>query len=96
MDGNQALQLIDAHKAVKRLWDADHTDLCNKIKRNYALERIANEFDIDVSAVKMEIKNLRSRFSKERQKTLKRKSGSVADETYVSSWLHLLFLLRAH
>ncbi|KAE9525633.1 hypothetical protein AGLY_014160, partial [Aphis glycines] len=70
----------------KLLWDANHTDYCNKIKRNDALERIGNEFNIDVSAVKIKIKNLRSFFSKERQKSLKRKSGSGADETYVSLW----------
>lgn len=86
MDENKTLQFIEAYKAAKLLWDANHSDYCNKIKRNDALESIANEFNIDVSAVKIKIKNLRSYFSKERQKSLKRKSGSGADETYVSSW----------
>ncbi|KAL4147839.1 hypothetical protein QTP88_002177 [Uroleucon formosanum] len=86
MDENQTLKFIESYKTAKLLWDANHTDYCNKIKRNYALERIGNGFNIDVSAVKIKIKNLRSYFSKERQKSLNRKSGSGADETYVSSW----------
>lgn len=86
MDENKTLQFIESYKAAKLLWDANHPDYCNKIKRNDALESIANEFNIDVSAVKIKIKNLRSYFSKERQKSLKRKSGLGADETYVSSW----------
>lgn len=92
-DENQTLKFIESYKAAKLLWDANHTDYCNKIKRNDALERIGNEFNIDVSAVKIKIKNLRSYFSKERQKSLKRKSGSGADETYVSSWFAYKSLL---
>ncbi|VVC27155.1 MADF domain [Cinara cedri] len=97
MDGNQTLRFIEAYKAAKLIWDANHTDYCNKIKRNGALERVANEFNTGVSVVKIKIKNLRSYFPKERQKSLKRKSGSGADETNVSSWFAyapLSFLLR--
>jgi len=83
---NQTLQFIEAYKAATLLWDSNHTDYCNKIKRNDALERIASEFNIDVSVVKIKIKNLRSYFSKEHQKTLKRNSCSGVDENYVSSW----------
>jgi len=43
IDENQTLQFLEAYKAAKLLWDAIHTDYCNKIKRNDALERIANE-----------------------------------------------------
>lgn len=86
MDKNQTLQFIEAYKAAKLLWDANHTDYCDRIKRNDALERIANEFNIDVPAVKIKIKNLRSYFLKEHQKFLKRKFDSGADETYVPSW----------
>jgi len=50
---NQTLHFIDSYKAEKLLWDANHTDYCNRIQRN----RIANEFNIDVSAVQIEIKN---------------------------------------
>lgn len=85
MDENQTLLFIEAYKAAKLLWDANHVDYCNEFKRNDALEYIGNEINLDASAVKVKIKNLRSYFSKERQKTLK-KSGSGADETYVSSW----------
>jgi len=45
--------------------------------------------DSDVFAVKVKVTNLRYYFSKERKKkkkTLEKKSGSGADETYVSSW----------
>lgn len=72
MDENQTLLFIEAYKAVKLLWDANHADYCNKFKRNDALEYIGNEFNLDASAVKVKIKNLRSYFSKERQKTLKK------------------------
>lgn len=95
MDKNKTLQFIESYKAAKLLWDSNHPDYWNKIKRNDALESIANEFNIDISAVKIKIKNLRSYFSKECQKSLKRKSGSGADETYVSScfaYAHLLFV----
>ncbi|VVC36014.1 MADF domain [Cinara cedri] len=85
MDENRTLQFIEAYKAAKLLRDANHTDYCNTIKINDALERVANEFNIGVSAVKIKIKNLRFYFPKERQKSLNRKSGSGADETNVSS-----------
>lgn len=42
MDENQTLKFIESYKAAKLLCDANHTDYCNKIKRNDALERIGN------------------------------------------------------
>lgn len=69
---NQTLQFIEAYKAAaKLLWDANHIlIIVTKLKEMSvgALERIANEFNIDVSAVKIKIKNVRSYFLKERQK----------------------------
>lgn len=32
MDENQTLKFIESYKAAKLLWDANHTDYCNKIK----------------------------------------------------------------
>jgi len=59
MDEHQTLQFIEIYKAEKLLWGANYTDYCNNIKRN-ALESIANEFNIDVSAIKIKIKILNS------------------------------------
>ncbi|KAL4131415.1 hypothetical protein QTP88_008730 [Uroleucon formosanum] len=53
MDKNKTLQFIESYKAAKLLWDSNHPDYCNKMKRNDALESIANEFNIDISAVKI-------------------------------------------
>jgi len=51
------------------------------------LESIANEFNIDVFAVKVKVKIRAIFFQKSAKKRLKKKSsGSGADETYVSSW----------
>lgn len=53
---------------------------------------------MDTAAVKLKIKSLRSYFSKERQKVLKKKSGSGTDENYTSSWFaykSLLFISDA-
>jgi len=50
---------------------------------------------MDASAVKSKIKSLRSYFSKERQKVLKKKSGSGTEENYSSTWFaynSLLFI----
>jgi len=41
---------------------------------------------MDAAAVKSKIKSLRSYYSKERQKVLKKKSGSATEENYSSSW----------
>lgn len=50
---------------------------------------------MDAAAVKSKIKSLRSYFSKERQKVLKKKSGSGTEENYSSTWFaynSLLFI----
>ncbi|VVC93569.1 unnamed protein product [Leptidea sinapis] len=49
---------------------------------------------MDIDGVKKKIKSLRSYFSKEHQKVIKKKSGAGSDEIYVSPWFaykHLLF-----
>lgn len=96
MDENQTLKFIASYKAAKLLWNANLTDYCNKIKQNDALERIGNEFNINVSAVKLKIKNLRSYFSKERQKSLKENLVQVLMKpmSHRGSRIHLSFLLR--
>lgn len=43
-----------------------------KFKKNDTLERIANELNIDISAVKVKVKNVRFYFSKEWQKSFKK------------------------
>lgn len=76
MDENQTLQIIKVYKVANIVWDANRTVYCNEINRNDRLERIANEFNIVVSTVKVKIKNLRSYFSKRRHKSLKIKSDT--------------------
>lgn len=65
VDENQRLKCIEVYKAATFLWNTNHTDYCKQIKRNDTLKRIANAFNIDVSTVKIKMKNLRSHFSKE-------------------------------
>lgn len=48
---------------------------------------------MDAAAVKSKIKSLRSYYSKERQKVLKKKSGSATEENYSSSWFAYKSLL---
>jgi len=54
------------------LWDANHKWYTNKIKRNDAIVTIGTKFKMDAAAVKSKIISLRSYFSKERQKVLKK------------------------
>ena len=84
----------DYHKH-EVLWKTDLKGYSDKLLRGDALQKLSEKYAIDVSAVKNKIKNLRSYFSKEHEKTAKRKSGRGLDDSYISTWFaykHLLFL----
>jgi len=50
------------------LWDVNHKDYTDKIKRNDALNALATNYKMSVKEVKNKIKSLRSYFVKEHQK----------------------------
>ncbi|KAL4100779.1 hypothetical protein QTP88_020810 [Uroleucon formosanum] len=71
-DQNQTSRFIEKYRSFPLLWDANHKWYTNNIKRNDAIVAIGTTFNMDVAAVKSKIKSLRSYFSKERQKVLKK------------------------
>lgn len=87
------LDFINCYRSLPVLWDNKFKDYTNKVKRMDALNVLASKFDMDIVAVKLKIKSLRSYFSKERVKVLKTKSGSGAEESYTSTWFAYKALL---
>lgn len=90
-DHTKVLTFIENYKSFVELWDASHKDYNNKNKRSGALECLAINHNMSIPEVKNKIKSLRSYFSKEHQKVLKR-----SNDDYESSWFAykpMLFIL---
>lgn len=88
------MNFIEDYRNFPQLWDPNNKLYTNKVKRNDGLQVLATKYNMDIDGVKKKIKSLRSYFSKEHQKVMKKKSGSGSDEIYVSPWFaykHLLF-----
>lgn len=70
------------------------------MKRNDAIGTIGKTFNMDAAAVKSKIKSLRSYFSKERQKVLKKNLVPELKKIILPHGLHItrcfLFLIQQH
>ena len=66
------INFIEDYHIHEVLWKTDSKGYSNKLLRGYALQKWSEKYAIDVSAVKNKIKNLRSYFSKEHEKTAKK------------------------
>lgn len=89
------INFIEDYKQLPVLWQVNLKEYSNKEKRSDAMKYLCDKYKLDIKMCKNKIKSLRSYFSKEYQKCLKKKSGSSAEENYISSWFaykHLLFL----
>lgn len=97
MSGSQSpedtLQFIDDYRTFPALWDVNHVDYTNKIKRRDCLQVLAEKYNINMDKVKKKIKSLRSYFSKEHSKVIKKKTGSAAESVYTSQWFAYKSLL---
>jgi hypothetical protein len=67
-DYTKTLAFIEDYRSFTALWDVNHKDYTNKIKRNGALNALATNCKMSVQEVKNKIKSLRSYFAKEHQK----------------------------
>ncbi|KAJ8730009.1 hypothetical protein PYW07_017047 [Mythimna separata] len=88
------LNFIEDYRKIPHLWDPNNKLYTKKVKRNNGLQVLATKYNMDIDGVKKKIKSLRSYFSKEHQKVMKKNSGAGSDEIYVSPWFaykHLLF-----
>ncbi|CAD7078071.1 unnamed protein product [Hermetia illucens] len=89
------LNFIEDYILSEVLWKCDQKGYSNKQLRSDALHKLSEKYGADVKAIKCKIKNLRSYFCKEFQKTQTKKSGSGTNEVYESNWFaykHLLLL----
>jgi len=66
-DHTKTLAFIEDYRSFTALWDVNHKDYTNKIKRN-ALNALASNYKTSVKEVKNKIKSLQSYFAKEHQK----------------------------
>ena len=82
-DHTKTLVFIEHYRSSAALWDVNHKDYTNKIKRNDALNALATNYKMSVKEVN-KIKSLRSYFAKEHQKVTEKKSGAGADDVYDS------------
>jgi hypothetical protein len=64
----KTLEFIEDYRSFIALWDVNHKDYTNKIKRNDALNALATNYKMSVKEVKNKIKSMRSYFAKEHQK----------------------------
>jgi len=72
-DHTKTLAFIEDYRSFTALWDVNHKDYANKIKRNDALNALATNYKMSVEEVKNKIKRLRSYFAKELQKVTEKK-----------------------
>ena len=86
VDHTKTLAFTEDYISFTALWDVNHKDYTNKIKRNDALNALATNYKMCVKEVKNKIKSLRSYFAKEHQKVTEKKSGAGADDVYDSPW----------
>ncbi|CAH1981424.1 unnamed protein product [Acanthoscelides obtectus] len=80
------LKFIEDYRSFPQLWDPNNKLYTNKVKRSDGLQVLATKYKMDIDGVKKKIKSLRSYFSKEHQKVIRKKSGAGSDEIYVSPW----------
>ena len=81
------LAFIEDYRSFTVLWDVNHKDYTNKMKRNNVLNALVTDYKMGVKEVKNKIKSLRSYFGKEQQMWQKKKSGAGVDDVYDSPWL---------
>jgi hypothetical protein len=67
-DHTKTLAFIEDHRSFNALWDVNHKDYTNKIKRNDVLNVLATNYKMSVKEVKKNIKSLRSYFVKSTKK----------------------------
>lgn len=94
----ETLNFIEEYRSFSVLWDVTDKNYINKQLRKDAIENLAQNYNLTADGVIKKIKSLRSYFSKEHQKSIKKKSGSAADFVYVSGWFaykSLLFIKDA-
>jgi hypothetical protein len=72
-DHTKTLAFIEDHRSFTALWDMNHKDYTNKIKRNDELNALATDYKMSVKEVKNKIKSLRSYSAKEHQKVTEKK-----------------------
>jgi len=95
-DHTKTLAFIENYRSFAALWDVNHKDYANKIKRNDAFNALATNYKMSVKEVRNKIKSLRSHFAKEHQKVTEKKSGAAVDDVYDSPWFaykSLMFVL---
>ncbi|KAL7645823.1 UNVERIFIED_CONTAM: hypothetical protein RMT77_002720 [Armadillidium vulgare] len=85
-DHTKTLAFIEDYRSFTALWDVNHKDYTNKIKRNVALNALATNYEMSIKEVKNKIKSLRSYFSKEHQKVTDRNSAADLGDVYDSPW----------
>jgi hypothetical protein len=66
-DYTKMLAFIEGYRLFTVLWDVNHKDFNNKIKRNDALNALVTNYKMSVKEVKNKIKSPRSYFAKEHQ-----------------------------
>jgi hypothetical protein len=59
-DQSKMLEFIEDYRSSTALWDMNHKDYTNKIKRNNALSALATNYEMSVKEVNNKIKSLRS------------------------------------
>jgi hypothetical protein len=94
-DHTKTLAFIEDCRSFTALWDVNHKDYTNKIKRNGALNALATNCKMSAQEVKNKIKSLRSYFAKEHQKVTENSGAGVRD-VHESPWFaykSLMFIL---
>lgn len=82
----KTLILIEMVEARECLWNVQLEDYRNKIKRQNAIEDIANAMKMTHEDIRQKIHRLRSQYTNERSKMKKKKSGSGSAELYKTKW----------
>jgi hypothetical protein len=72
-DHTKTVAFIEEYRSFTALWDVNHKDYSNKIKRNDALNALATNYKMSVKEVKNKIKSQRSYFTKKHQKLTEKK-----------------------
>ena len=93
----KTLDFIEEYRKYTVLWRSVDKNYKNREERRSALQELGEKYSLDSKSILKKIKSLRSYFSREHSKVLKKKSGSSADEIYRSSWFaykHMLFILQ--
>lgn len=78
--------LIALYEENSILWDVRAENYRNRVKKQEVLESLAVKFNTTSNEISRKLHNLRSQFMQELKKIKKRKSGTGADEVYLSPW----------